>query len=64
MAINDAIKAKPNSVECAVSEITQTMVKLLDILDKMIDETPPIDQPQRYGNKAFREFYEKLKEVI
>lgn len=28
----------------------------------MLTETPPIDQPQRFGNKAFKQWYQKLKE--
>ncbi|KAA0201223.1 hypothetical protein HAZT_HAZT006373 [Hyalella azteca] len=27
-----------------------------------LDEFPPVDQPQRYGNKAFREYYTKLSQ--
>lgn len=36
---------------------------LLDTLDRWIDETPPVDQPSRFGNKAFRTWYAKLDEV-
>jgi hypothetical protein len=33
-------------------------------LDKLIDETPAIAQNNRYGNKAFRDFYQKVEKVI
>lgn len=36
---------------------------MLDSISKLIDETPPIEQPQRFGNQAFRTFYQKLKDV-
>ncbi len=29
----------------------------------MIDETPAIQQPQRFGNKAFKTWLNKVKEV-
>ncbi|XP_039254588.2 serine/threonine-protein phosphatase 2A activator-like [Styela clava] len=62
MMLNAAIKGKKLSAPCEVSETTKKIVALLDLLDKWIDETPSIDQPQRFGNKAFRTWYEKLKE--
>ncbi|XP_069122473.1 serine/threonine-protein phosphatase 2A activator-like [Argopecten irradians] len=43
----------------------RTITKLVNLLDNMsqwIDEIPPIDQPQRFGNKAFKEFYDRLKD--
>lgn len=36
---------------------------MIDYLDNMVDEIPPIDQPQRFGNQAFRTWYQKLKDV-
>lgn len=44
----------------------QTVEKLLDLLgtlDQWINETPPVDQPSRFGNKAFRTWYSKLDQV-
>ncbi|RZC35864.1 PTPA and/or DBP domain containing protein [Asbolus verrucosus] len=63
LAINDAIKGKSNSrgsENC--SDAVLKVVTLLDKLDKKIDETPPIQQPQRFGNIAFRTWYQKLKD--
>ncbi|KAK3088570.1 hypothetical protein FSP39_020725 [Pinctada imbricata] len=45
--------------------LSTTVEKLMDMLDqlmKWIEEIPPIDQPQRFGNKAFRDFFQRLKE--
>ncbi|KAG9342209.1 hypothetical protein JZ751_016711 [Albula glossodonta] len=36
------------------------LLSLLDTLDRWIDETPPVDQPSRFGNKAYRAWYAKL----
>lgn len=37
---------------------------MLERIDGIIDETPPIDQPQRFGNKAFTAFYNKLLKSV
>lgn len=39
--------------ETAENENTTPIVALLDQISAFVDETPPITQPQRYGNKAF-----------
>ena len=39
------------------------LVTLLDTMESWIDEIPPIDQPQRFGNKAYRTWFEKLEQV-
>ena len=39
------------------------LLKIVDTLESWIEEFPPIDQPQRFGNKAFRDWFGKLKEV-
>ena len=36
---------------------------MMDILDRWIDETPPVQQAQRFGNQAFRTFHVRLSEV-
>lgn len=41
----------------------EKLVALLNTLDRWIDETPPVDQPSRFGNKAFRTWYAKLDQV-
>ncbi|XP_069687533.1 serine/threonine-protein phosphatase 2A activator-like [Periplaneta americana] len=62
LALNEAVKGKPVSFQCPVSDVTKGIVALLDKLDLWVDETPPIEQPQRFGNQAFRTWYKKLKE--
>lgn len=64
MALNEAVKGKSLSVECPESDVTKGIVSLLDKLDVWIEETPPIEQPQRFGNQAFRTWYKKVKEVL
>ncbi|KAJ8733836.1 hypothetical protein PYW07_014387 [Mythimna separata] len=59
--LNEAIKAKPLTVDCKISENVKRLLDMLDLIDKLIDEFPPIDQPQRFGNVAFRSWLNKLK---
>ena len=41
----------------------QSLLKLLDTLDQWIDEIPPLQSPQRFGNLAFRTWGNRLEEV-
>ncbi|XP_060697139.1 serine/threonine-protein phosphatase 2A activator isoform X2 [Hemiscyllium ocellatum] len=43
------------------SKPVEKLIVLLNTLDKWIDETPPVNQPSRFGNKAFRTWYSKLE---
>lgn len=62
--MNEAVKGKKLSVECKTNDVVTGVLKMLDTLSQWIDEIPAVDQPQRYGNKAFRDFYARLKEVV
>ena len=44
-------------------QATKKAVNMLETLDKWIDEIPPTDQPQRFGNKAYRTWFARLEEV-
>ena len=65
-ALNDAVVGKklrdpfPPDENPAIDKL----MNLLDSMDKWIDDIPPVEQPQRFGNKAYRDWYQKLKEVI
>lgn len=63
MALNDSVKGKPNSSQYSKSLSIDSVCKLLDTLNSWIDDIPPIDQPQRFGNKAFRSWHAQLVEV-
>lgn len=39
------------------------MIGVLDRLDRWIDDIPPLDSPQRFGNLAFRKWGKRLEEV-
>ncbi len=37
--------------------------EVLQDLSNLIDTVPPIHQPMRFGNKAFRQFLDKVRET-
>ncbi|CAG9771938.1 unnamed protein product [Ceutorhynchus assimilis] len=62
-AINDSIKGISNSNGSAkASENINKVCMLLDTLSKWVDEIPAIEQNQRFGNVAFKTWYNQLKE--
>lgn len=38
-------------------------MKMLNKFDDWITEIPPVSQPQRFGNQAFRTWHSKIQEV-
>ena len=39
------------------------LLRIMDRMEEMVKLFPPLQQPQRFGNKAFRSYYEHLKKV-
>ncbi|XP_030063719.1 serine/threonine-protein phosphatase 2A activator isoform X2 [Microcaecilia unicolor] len=60
LTLNGGVKGKKLTCEYKISEPIEKLVALLNTLDCWIDETPPEEQPSRFGNKAFRTWYNKL----
>lgn len=64
---NDAVtgvRASPLQPNTTDSEKT-TVVRIVEMLRRMgswVDDIPPIDEPMRFGNKAFRSWYQKLEQ--
>lgn len=44
-------------------QIIGKLVAMLETLMKWVDEVPPIEQPQRFGNKAFRAWSDRVRDV-
>jgi len=40
------------------------LLEMLEKLSQLVDETPLIDQPQRFGNKAFATYYNKVVDTV
>jgi len=58
--VNAALLCK---LDCCLYQVTENLLKLLDITKKWISEIPPISQPQRFGNKAYRTWFQRVHEV-
>lgn len=59
------IQGKTLSYNCQMSTCTQKLLAMLGKLEKLAMETPPINQPnQRFGNSAFKDWYQKMNENI
>ncbi|KAI9099884.1 hypothetical protein DFS34DRAFT_648828 [Phlyctochytrium arcticum] len=58
--MNESVRGKTNSDPCTIGETVQKLLHMLDTLDRWIDEIPPLESPQRFGNKAFRNWCERL----
>lgn len=49
-----------------MTEVPACLMPLYELLNKYevyIDEIPPVDQPMRFGNKAFKLWLDKVKET-
>ncbi|XP_061655182.1 serine/threonine-protein phosphatase 2A activator isoform X3 [Phyllopteryx taeniolatus] len=60
LTLNESVKAKKLTCVYRVSETVEKLLDLLGTLDRWINETPPADQPSRFGNKAFRTWFAQL----
>jgi hypothetical protein len=61
----EAIVDVPNKSE--VLEVSPIVTKFVDFMEELyllVDEIPPIQQPMRFGNKAFRTWHQRLLEKI
>jgi len=63
LELSDAMKGKKLSDECFVSDVVKKILLMMEKMSVLIDETPPTQQPHRYGNKAFRTWYTKIDEA-
>ena len=61
--MSEAIKGKSLRDEFPKSEAVTSIEHVLDAFNTFIDQTPPIEQPQRFGNKAYRDWFRKMDEV-
>ena len=57
-----AVKTKKISDPVFISDFLQRLIDILDEMKEWLSEIPPISQPMRYGNKAFRIYMSRLEE--
>jgi len=61
MAIGESIKGRKILENVDVSENSQKVLNLLSELKQNINDCAPVEMKSRYGNPAYREWYEKLE---
>lgn len=59
-AMNDAVTDKKCSITCFCSDIVSNLIDVLKTINGWIDDIPPLEQSQRFGNVAFRKWFEKI----
>lgn len=52
-----------NEEKIPLSQQTQKILDMLDTMDSWLAEFPPLENPQRFGNKAFRQWLNKVEQV-
>ncbi|XP_065355726.1 serine/threonine-protein phosphatase 2A activator [Calliphora vicina] len=62
--ISTAVQGKKINDQIYISPTMKSLIEIFDKLNAFIDETPPIEQPQRFGNKAFRAWSRKMNHEI
>jgi len=60
--INNQVIGKKLSDEVTISPNVEKMLAVLQELKDWLKEVPPIEQPMRYGNKAYRTWHKKVKD--
>uniref|UniRef100_A0A7S1LBJ8 Serine/threonine-protein phosphatase 2A activator n=1 Tax=Alexandrium catenella TaxID=2925 RepID=A0A7S1LBJ8_ALECA len=62
--LSDAVKGKQRAPERleAASLLVRGLVEMLATLESWIEEFPPLVQPMRFGNRAFRQWHARLVE--
>lgn len=61
--MNEAVRGKAIDTKLVPSDNVMSIYQVLEHFNTLIDETPPIDQPQRFGNKAFAQWLNKVSDV-
>ncbi|KAL6260085.1 hypothetical protein P5V15_007624 [Pogonomyrmex californicus] len=62
LALNQAVQGSALDSECSQSSAVNSIVQMLNKFDEWIAEIPPTEQPQRFGNKSFRIWHERLQQ--
>ncbi|XP_057872793.2 uncharacterized protein LOC131078957 [Cryptomeria japonica] len=60
--LSEAIRGRKISDYCSESQVVKFIVGILDEMAGWVDEIPPVQQPARYGNPAYRVWYEKMEQ--
>jgi serine/threonine-protein phosphatase 2A activator len=62
--LSDSVIATKLTDPCETSPMVDKVINILDQLSNWIDQVAPLEQAQRFGNKAFKIWLDKVKENI
>lgn len=62
-AVSVSVQGKMISYESEMSPGIIELLKMFDVLNKLVEDTPVIEQPQRFGNMAYRTWFANMKDV-
>jgi serine/threonine-protein phosphatase 2A activator len=60
--LNESVRGKETTADVVVNPLIEKIFSYFDKCSQWIDEIPPIQQPMRFGNKAFRNWLEKVED--
>src|ERR1700737_1725852 len=64
LLLNDSVKGHTLDEPLKLSPTVQAIGEMLDVLNTWIDQVPPSTGPRRFGNVAFRQWIQRVEEVI
>lgn len=59
LSLNQAVSGMRSSDPCPQSPATQLLEQALEQLSELVDQVPPVQQSLRYGNPAFRTWFDR-----
>ncbi|XP_055837382.1 serine/threonine-protein phosphatase 2A activator [Episyrphus balteatus] len=60
--ISTAIQGKKLTDEMYISKTMQNLLGMIEKFNKLLEETPRFEEPQRFGNQAYRLWFKKMEE--
>jgi serine/threonine-protein phosphatase 2A activator len=63
MALNESVIGMKNTDPCIVNPPVQKLIESLQKLAVMVKETPSVSHDVRYGNPAYRDWFDKMKDA-
>ncbi|EDV32153.1 uncharacterized protein Dana_GF14182 [Drosophila ananassae] len=61
---SSAIQGIKTTDEMYESEMLKKLLELFESLESLVAKHPPLEQPQRFGNKAYRDFAQDMREQM
>ncbi|KAH8403092.1 hypothetical protein KR222_004964, partial [Zaprionus bogoriensis] len=61
---SSAIQGIKTTDEMYESEMMRKLLGLFDALDRLVEQHPPLEQPQRFGNKAYRDWAGTMRDQV